>query len=92
MEPDAIRELARACKREALAEASATGGARSSSKSSRSTTHDSMHSLGRSYSEQEAYEFRIAFQSPDAAQSRRHNRACACTRERFEGCGSDRSR
>jgi hypothetical protein len=69
MEPDAIRELARACKREALADASATGGGALVFEVEPKYYARLEALLGRPYSEQEAYEFRIAFQSPDAAQS-----------------------
>jgi hypothetical protein len=67
-ELDAIRDLARACKREAVAEASARGG------DSLDCDFDPIYYarlealLGRPYSEQEAYEFRVAFESPDAEQ------------------------
>ena len=71
-ELDAIRELARACKREALAEASAGGGEIISDVEPKYFARLEAL-LGRPYSEQEAYEFRAAFeagvpdeQSPDA--------------------------
>jgi len=61
-ELDAIRELARACKREALAEASAAGGALVSEVEPEYYARLEAL-LGRPYSEQEAYEFRVAFES-----------------------------
>jgi hypothetical protein len=61
-ELDAIRELARACKREALADASAGGGALVSDVDP--TYYARLEALlGRPYSEQEAYAFRVAFES-----------------------------
>jgi hypothetical protein len=63
-ELDAIRELARACKREALAEASGGGGALICDVDPKYLARLEAL-LGRPYSELEAYEFRIAF---DAAE------------------------
>jgi hypothetical protein len=62
-ELDAIRELARACKREALADAAARGG------DALDCDFDPIYYarlealIGRPYSEQEAYEFRAAFEA-----------------------------
>jgi hypothetical protein len=63
MELDAIRELARTCKREALDEA--RGGELLDEVDPKYLARLEAL-LGRPASEQEAYEFRVAFESPDA--------------------------
>ena len=62
-ELDAIRELARECKREALAEASAGGGGTLICDVDPIYYARLEALLGRPYSEQEVYEFRVAFEA-----------------------------